>query len=286
MSLDRPATASPRTKGPLPNFFIIGAPKAGTTSLSEYLSEHPQAFVAPQKEVYFFSRFWDNGVDWYRDQFRKAGDARAVGEATPTYMYRDDALTRMAELVPEAKLVAILRDPVDRLYSDYWYLLPLGEKRTFEEVVRQEMADGTTKLQRVGYLDAGRYVRNLRRVCEYFPRSSLLVLLTDDLRTDPEGTYATLCRHLGIDPAFVPREVGRAKNQAYRLRWPALRTFMWRNRMGKRMPRLSKRLEAINRKAIRYPKMDPALRAELKAWYAADNAELAAWLGRDLSSWS
>lgn len=286
MPRNRPASPSLRTDGRLPNFFIIGAPKAGTTSLSEYLSGHREVFVAPQKEVYFFSRFWDNGLDWYRAQFRKAGNAAAVGEATPTYMYREEALSRMAEVVPDAKLVAILRDPVDRLYSDYWYMIPLGEKRSFEEAVRQEMDDGVTILRRVGYLDAGRYLRYLRRVCEHFPRESLLVLLMDDLRSDPEATYSALCRHLGIDASFRPRNIGRARNQAYRLRWPAVRRFMWRHQLAKKLPRLSKRVEAVNRIPLRYPPMDPALRAELKAWYAADNTELASWLGRDLSAWS
>ena len=277
---------TPSPPGPLPTFFIIGAPKAGTTSLSEYLAAHQDAYVPPQKELYFFLGRWENGVDWYRAQFRGAGAARAIGEATPTYMYRDDALARMRETVPEARLVAILRDPVDRLYSEYWYMRELGETRPFREVVRQEMDGGTTQLKRVvGYLEAGRYAAHLKRVSEHFLDESVLVLLMDDLRDDPVSTYARLCSHVGIDPERGPGAVPRA-NTAYRLRWPALRRAALRSRLPRRAPWLAKRLEAINRAPLRYPPMATDLRTELKEWYAADNAELADRLGRDLSAWS
>lgn len=277
-----------RTQGRLPTFLIIGAPKAGTTSLAEYLGEHPQVFVAPEKEISYFDRHHRRGPDWYRARFANAGDTDAVGEATPGYMYFDDALSRMADLIPDAKLIAILRDPVERLYSDYWYRLPLGETRSFAEVVHQEIAEGKPfhKTMRMGYLEAGRYVGHLRRVCEHYSRESLLVLLMDDLRSDPVGTFASLCRFIGVDDGFRPRSLGRPTNEAYSLRSPALRRTMWRLRLGKRARWLAKRLDDLNRVPLNKPEMDPALRAELKAWYANDNAELAAWLGRDLSAWS
>jgi hypothetical protein len=285
--IDRTRTQA-RTQGRLPTFLIIGAAKAGTTSLAEYLSEHPQVFVAPEKEINFFDRHHRRGPDWYRSRFASAGDARAVGEASPAYMYFDDALARMAQLVPEAKLVAILRDPVERLYSDYWYRVPLGETRSFAEVVRQEIAEGKPfhKTMRMGYLEVGRYARHLRRVCEHFPRESLLILLMDDLRSDPPGTFASLCRFIGVDDGFRPPSLGQPTNEAYTLRWPALRRTMWRLRLGKRARWLAKRLDDFNRVPLTKPAMDPALGAELKAWYAADNAELAEWLGRDLTAWS
>ena len=273
-------------QGRLPNFFIIGAPKAGTTTLSEYLSAHPDAYVPPQKELYFFLGRWGNGVDWYREQYRRAGAASALGDATPTYMYSDEALARMRETVPDARLVAILRDPVGRAYSDYWYLRQLGEKRSFQDAIRQEMRDGKTELRRVvGYVEAGRYLPHLVRVTEHFPRESLLVLLMDDLQRDPASTHATLCTHLGLDASRGPGGVERA-NSAYRLRWPALRRLVLRYRLMRRAPWLGKRLEAINRAPLGYPPMDPGMRAELKAWYAKDNAGLAEWLGRDLSAWT
>jgi hypothetical protein len=104
--------------GRLPTFCIIGAMKAGTTSLAAWLDEHPDVHIAPQKETLFFNtpyNFW-LGVDWYREQFAAAGDAHAVGDATPL-MQNPLAVRHMADLLPDAKLVAILRNPVDRAYS-------------------------------------------------------------------------------------------------------------------------------------------------------------------------
>lgn len=240
------------------------------------------------KELQFFNRRYNRGENWYRAQFRHAGDAVAIGEATPGYMYFEEALPRMRNLVPDARLIAILRDPVDRAYSDYWYRLALGESRSFAEVVRQEIADGVPfhKTMRIGYLETGRYVRYLRRVCEHYPRESLLVLLTDDLRSDPEGTFAGLCRFIDIDDTFRPRSLGRASNEAYSLRSATVRRTMWWLRLGQRSMWLAKRLDKLNRSRLEYPPMDPEIRAELKAWYATDNAELGEWLGRDLSAWS
>lgn len=278
-----------RTLGRLPTFLIIGAARAGTTSLADYLGEHPQVFVAPEKEINYFDRHHARGPDWYRARFAGAGGAAAVGEASPAYMYFDDALARMRDLVPDAKLVAILRDPVDRLYSDYWYRTQLGETRSFAAVVRQEISeDGKPfhQTMRMGYLEVGRYARHLRRVCKHYPRESLLVLLTDDLRSDPAGTFASLCRFIGVDDGFRPGGLGRPTNEAYSLRWPALRRAVWWLRLGRRWPSLARRVENFNRVPLDKPAMDATLRAELKAWYAADNADLSKWLGRDLSAWS
>src|SRR5437764_7156012 len=105
---------------PLPNFFIIGAMRSGTTSLTRYLNAHPDVFVAPGKELHFFDQRFDRGLDWYRDCFERAAGQRAIGEATQSYMYDAEAMTRLAVTVPKARLLAILRNPVDRAWSHYW----------------------------------------------------------------------------------------------------------------------------------------------------------------------
>src|SRR5689334_25080325 len=103
----------------LPNFVVIGAPKAGTTALSRYLGDHRDGFVAAQKEVHYFDRdhLFSRGVEWYEAQFEGAGGVRAVGDATPGYMYSREAIDRMAALLPDVRLIATLRNPVDRAYS-------------------------------------------------------------------------------------------------------------------------------------------------------------------------
>src|SRR4051812_9019690 len=97
---------------------IIGAPRSGTTALSRYVGAHPDAFMARIKEVRYFDSLPDLGVDRYAGHFEEGRGARAIGEATPTYMYSTVALRRMRDILPHARLIAILRDPVKRAYSE------------------------------------------------------------------------------------------------------------------------------------------------------------------------
>src|ERR1051326_983405 len=111
----------------LPTFLIIGAGRSGTTSLARYLGSHPHVFMARAKEMHFFDS--DSKTrEWYRPRFAEARRQTAVGEATPNYLYEPAAIKRMAAIVPEARLIAILRDPVDRAYSHYWQNRSLGKE--------------------------------------------------------------------------------------------------------------------------------------------------------------
>lgn len=266
----------------LPTFLIVGAAKAGTTALAAYLGAHPQVFMSEEKELHFFDEHYSRGVAWYAEQFGPARGEIAVGEATPTYLFDERAIERMASVVPEAKLIAILRNPIDRAYSHYWWMRALWERLSFEEAVRAEIADPTKRR----YLAAGRYLPQLERICAVYPRSSVHVMILEDLNSARSEEYARVCRFLGVDDAYRPDVLGTTINEAYRLRWPRLRTALYKIHAWRRMPRLSARIDGWNRVPLRYPKMPPALRAELEEWYAEDNAALAAWLGRDLYAWN
>lgn len=271
--------------GRLPTFLIIGAPKAGTTALAELLAAHPDVFIAPEKEVHYFDTGFRNGLDWYRRRFAGAAGERAVGEASPTYMYRDATLERMRSAVPDAKLIAVLRDPVERAYSHYWWEYAVTETRTFEEAARAEMA-GEVGGRRGKYLEGGRYLPRLQRVTEMFSRPALLVIISEELRSDPARVYAEACRHLGIDDSFTPPNLGAAVNPSYRVRWPMLRRAMFRWHAWKRLPGTwANAIDRFNRVEAAYPPLDDGLRRELRAWFTEDNRALAAWLGRDLSIW-
>src|SRR5688572_14326389 len=104
----------------LPDFLIVGAMRSGTTSLHKYLQAHPDVFVASGKEVHFFDRRYGRGLDWYRSRFAGVTTERVVGEATPAYMYDENAIARIAHDLPDARLIVVLRNPVDRAYSHYW----------------------------------------------------------------------------------------------------------------------------------------------------------------------
>lgn len=269
----------------LPNFMIIGAMRSGTTTLSALLRAHPDVYMAPKKEVHYFSRHWERGVDWYVQQFAGRRGEVAMGEATPSYMYFDDAVERMASVVPEARLIAILRDPVDRAWSHYWRgrvwgLEELDFRRALEaEPERLQTADAGL----FGYIDRGRYLRQLQNVCRFYRRDALNVVLFEDLVKAPRETLQEVCRFIGVDDSFEPPNLGVRSAP-----FMAVRSQRVRRLAASLRPRLLRKAVArLNQKpGVRYPEMSPEIRAETAAFFAEDNAALAAWLGRDLSNWS
>jgi hypothetical protein len=270
-------------EGSLPNFFIAGTMRSGTTSLTRYLDAHPEAFIAPQKEIHYFDLNYSRGIDWYRQQFSNVGGEIAVGDATPSYMYLEEAVARMSETVPGARVIALLRHPVDRAYSHYWLRRTLGaEEKDFTEAVREEdkrIALGDPRRE-CPYLDMSRYVHQLRRLTRHFPRDAVHVVIFEELKRGPEAAYKEVCEFLGVDAEFVPANLGQVVNASVSYRSRRLR------QMRHTMPRPVWRVVGrINTRRASYPPLDPELRAELAGRFTEDNSELASWLGRDLSLW-
>lgn len=233
-------------------------------------------WLPDRKELaYFDVRIEHEPLDAYRADFADAPPHRLVGEATPTYLHWPGALEHIADSVPEVRLIAVLRDPVARAWSQYWYnrTARMVESRpphvAFEENPR-------------GYLEPGRYAAHLDRLLEHFAREQLLVLTLDEMVADPVETFRSVCRHLGV-AEVVPPDVGRPRNQAYAVRWPFLRRQMLRFRLWKRLPfRLGHRLEAWNRAPLQVPPLPPELASSLRAVFAEDEAALERLLGRPL----
>jgi hypothetical protein len=215
------ATAAAR---PLPDFLIIGAQKAGTTALYSYLREHPAIAGPPWKEVSFFDRHFWRGDAWYRGHFPnrlylRRMRARAevepiVGEASPSYVFHPLAPQRVAALVPDVRLIALVRNPVDRALSHYHHEVALGRERlSFEEALEQEDIRLEGELERMldaryfsrawwnfTYLSRGRYAEQLERWLEMFPRERLLVVPSEDLLDRPGETYGQVLDFLGAPP--------------------------------------------------------------------------------------
>ncbi|MGH2796046.1 MAG: sulfotransferase [Actinomycetota bacterium] len=276
--------------GRLPSFLIVGAAKSGTSSLWHYLREHPDVYVPPRKEINFFDdhNAFAQGVEWYSGLFTDAGDRKAVGEATPSYLTVPEAAERMASLVPDARLVAILRNPVDRAYSHYLHARYYGlERVTFPEAVERERTapEGAAWPY---YLLSGRYLIHLERLVEHFPREQLLVLLLDDLEQDPAGTFRTLCRHLHIDESVLPKIVGEVTNRYRESRFPRTFGLILKPAVWKRIPqRYRPKVARVFTREGREPEpIDERTRDELTRYFAEDNRRLGEWLGRDLSIWS
>lgn len=279
--------------GGLPNFVIVGAARSGSTSLYRHLRAHPEVFLPRRKELHYFDKHWNDGLDWYRSHYAEASGQPALGDATPTYMYKAQAVERMAATLPDARLVAILRNPVDRAYSHYWMnRSQWKEKLSFEAALAAEpvrlAADDGHKHRGVpgscAYVDRGRYLYQLRRLCEHYPHQRLMVMVfEDELARAPQRAYASLCRFLGIDDSFVAPDLDSAAN----------RSIAYRSQLVGRVTRLAPRslkpvaraVARANERPLSYPPMAPETRARLVEAYRADNAALATWLGRDLSAW-
>jgi len=246
---------------PLPDFLILGAQKAGTTALYAYLRRHPHITGPSWKEVSFFDRHWTRGEAWYRGNFPNVLRARGdlVGEASPSYLFHPLAPRRVAALVPDAKLIVLVRNPVDRAYSHYHHEVALGrEPLSFEDALAAE--DGRTAGEEArlaaepGYFShawwnhtykaRGCYAEQLERWLDVFPLERLLVLPSEELLGEPGRTHARVLEFLGAEPHLL---------DSY--------------------PRVFER---------EYEAMRPETRAELGAYFAGPNHSLYELLGRDL----
>jgi hypothetical protein len=194
---------------PLPNFLIIGAPKAGTTALYEYLQQHPAVFMSHPKEPHFFTYQPDHWPAWairhradYEHLFASAGDAQAIGEASTWYLYSRHAAQAIRQAIPQVKLIALLRQPVDRAYASYGFRQQCGweDLATFEQAIQHEpqrIAQGMP--WDYHYLQAGFYSQQLQRYFDHFDRGQIRVVLQEDLKTDASGVVRSLFRFLEID---------------------------------------------------------------------------------------
>jgi hypothetical protein len=197
---------------PLPGFLILGAQKAGTTALYAYVRWHPEITGPSWKEVSYFDRHYRRGRRWYRGHFPVRPRGRLIGEASPGYLFHPLAPQRVAETVPAAKLIALLRDPVDRALSHYHHEVALErEPLSFEDALAAEPGRTRGEEERLirdpgywspawwdhTYLARGRYAEQLERWFAVFPREQLLVVASEELAGDPGGTYARVLGFLG-----------------------------------------------------------------------------------------
>jgi hypothetical protein len=270
--------------GRLPDWLVIGAMKSGTTSVALWLDAHPGGWLVPNKEVNYFDRdsLYDQGPEWYRALFAAAPAGARVGDASPSYLFAPRAAARMAQLLPDARLVVCARDPVERAYSHYWHNRHRGlEHRSFADAVAAEIADPTWKPP--GYLMRGCYLAQIERILEHYARESVLVVLTADLATDPDGTFARVCRHVGLDHTLPPPNEGEAKNTYREHRAERVYRAMFQYRLWRWLPKpLRPRVAAALTRPAAYPPLPDDLRVSLRSWFEEGDGAFAAFLGREL----
>jgi Sulfotransferase domain len=222
-----PATAAVRHD--LPTFIVIGAMKAGTTSLYQYLRHHEQVFMSRIKELDFFvaERNWPRGLEWYRRQFADAGDATARGEASTLYTKWpefDGVPERIASVLPDVRLIYVVRDPIVRIRSHYQHRVMTGTETAPPAVAL--LRDPT-------YVGCSRYATQLERYLEHFPREQLLVVTSEALRTDRRATVQGVYDFLGVDAGRVPEVIDTEfYRTAERRTYPPV--VWWARRIAKR----------------------------------------------------
>jgi hypothetical protein len=274
----------------LPNFLVIGAQRAGTSLLHQILLMHPDVYVPVQrKEVHYFDRYFERGVDWYRAYFPagdEAGRYRAIGEITPDYLATAEAPARIHSLLPDCRLVAILRNPVDRVYSWYQHARrSRNERRNLPTFLKEEPAA----------LRAGLYHRHLRRYLALFPSHALLVLVYEELLRDPGRELGRLTGFLGVEMIW-PEPAALLRERVYASDMPRFRgAFALARRAGAFLARhdVNSPVRAAKRLGLRgWFGRGPAVetlaateRRRIAAFYEHDLRELSALLQRDFSIW-
>ena len=213
-----------------PDYMIIGAQKAGTTALYAYLNQHPKN-VKGMQEIHFYDIYYHKGMDWYLKRFRKKPNSRyVIGDKDPDYMLHPTIAERVYRDFPNIKLIVVLRNPVDRSYSQFWFNKRriLETIETFEEAIAKEpeLISGEFEKQikdpyyiswrhrRSGYLARSRYAEQLQRWLDLFDREQLFVVDANDLRYKPQETMNEVFAYLGLAPYSVSTENGE-KNSDY-----------------------------------------------------------------------
>ena len=288
------------------DFVIIGAQKAGTTSLHEYLRQHPLLFLPEEKDFVVFMDDQPANIPeadlW---QFlRPARPGQLLGLSYVDLLYFPECPGRMHRYNPRLKLIAVLRDPVNRAYSNFRYNVAYGREtaRSFEEALeREEERRGGSWRDKASrtYLSHGHYAEQLSRFLRFFPREQLHVVLSEELGGNPGEAVRSVFRFLDVDES-IPLDFRVRKNAAAIPLWAPLQRFMWSPppllwKTYQSLPLSFKRfvryrivagLNRLNLSERRSPEMDPALRQRLSTYFAGHNRRLAELIGRDLTGWT
>ncbi len=268
----------------LPDFVIAGAMRSGTTSLTRYLGAHPDIFIAP-KELGFFTEHYDKGTSWYRQFFIAAEPGSLLGDSTADYLARGDAMERLKATIPDARVIVVLRDPVERAWSHYWLQRERAkDDRSFEEAIDFEIdavnAEGPTA-DGVFYVFHSLYDTQLEKALDLFPREQLSVTIFERMVDDPADTYTSVCRWLGLDVSEVPEVVGRQINPYVTFRSLRVRS------LSLRLPTLmQKAVGRLNtRRKVTYPTMPEATEEKLRDFFAPRIERVEFLLDQEIPEW-
>lgn len=283
-----------------PNLFIVGAPKCGTTSLYAYLRDHPRIYMSPLKEPQHFAgdlrgeRRRIRTIEEYLQCFSGARDETIVGEASTAYLASPDAAQKIKAFAPEARIIIMLRNPADKMYSRFNDARFNNREphKTFEAALAAEEIDGPT--MGLGYRGSARYVEQVRRYLEVFGRDKVHIILFEDLKERPAETYEAVLRFLGVPSdgrSDFPVVNRRRSARSMELQEFVRRPPGWLGSIGRAVIPLAMRaglrrwFSAVNVDSSPPPPLSQDLRRRLTSDFAAEIEELARLIGRDLSRW-
>jgi hypothetical protein len=279
----------------LPSFLGIGAQRSGTSWLYEQLKNHPDIFMPERKEIHFFDKNYELGIDWYKNFFpdnKKSFSDRVCGEISPGYLYTNDAAQRILKYIPDCKIIAILRNPIDRCYSQYKYSVRNNsDQRSFIEFARQTDA-----------LSISLYSEQVKRFKTNFPTESFLCLIFEEVMSDPPNALKQIGNFIGVDSTkFLLEDSLKKVNSSYVFRFNHLfgMTRSYFKNLRKRglyvepITSLMKKIYFSLPENILYSKIDKSDYNDLDSQtyydlfnqFEADINNLEVLLGRDLSLW-
>lgn len=292
-----------------PNFLIIGAAKAGTSSLYHYLNEHPQIYMSPVKEPRFFAP--ELYTDYLKDPYRSGAKEHrstpmrleeylalfegvsnevAIGEASTEYLYVPKTPERIKEQLPSVKLIAVLRDPAERAYSAFCYQVRDGcEHLSFEEALAQEESRRLEKKRWPGwhYERVGFYYEQMKRYFDLFDKEQIKIYLYKDLQADSGAVVEDACRFLGVEDTFTPDLTRR--NVSAIPKNMALQNLLIKDNPLKTIVKPfipnSLRKSIRNQNLKKKPALSAEIRQKLVADYREDILKLQALIQKDLSHW-
>jgi hypothetical protein len=276
-----------------PDFIGIGAQRSGTSWIYACLFAHPDLFL-PRKEIHFFSRQrnWQHGYEWYEELFSERHSAKAVGEWSTSYLTDVNTPTRIRARYPGVKLLASLRNPIDRAYSNYLNDITSG-------VVPRSLSFRAALEAHPEYIEQGLYARHLERYLRHFSSDQLLILIYEDGIRAPEEFIRTIYRFIGVDVSVTPTMMSRRVGQAYTPRMVSLdrllvrgaelfqrRRLRWVWWVAKKA-RMGDAVRVLNtRRSLSFNEhLTPAERRALGAQFRTDSESLEDLLGRRLDEW-
>lgn len=286
----------------LPNFLIVGTPKAGTTAIYHYLNQHPEIYFSPHKEPHFFSFIGEQKPHWgvktlaeYEELFEGVTTEKAIGEASTWYLYSQSAAQQIKKYIPYVKVIIILRNPIERAYSSWAFRVQCG----WESIVNFEQAVQAEKNRIANhyewdfhYLQTGFYYEQIKRYFNLFPRNQIFICTHDSLNQDCISLLQNIFNFLEVDNNFIP-DVSIRHNQTKLAKSQLVDNLLTKSSHCKTVlkflipdaMRNRLRSKIIQNNQLLVPKLPPELKKQYTLLYREDILKTSNLINIDFSQW-